>query len=164
MGVCELCGKNTENLCRIKVAQSEMKACSSCKSMGKEVRSRTNNQVLNYKFNKRKRESISYEIVENYSSLLNKALSRKGIVLKQLARAINIKESTLNKYFTGKIKPDNIISRKLENYLDISLLQEAVETRVENYLVDENEDEDIDQAGMSLGDLLKVQLEKQNKK
>ena len=110
-----------------------------------------------FKFKKNKYEKIQLDIVSNYLSLINSFLGKKGINLHQLARAVNVKESTLNKYFSGKIKLDIETAKKLENFFEIKLLEEVSEVNTADYMQSKDEDDDSNQS-LSLGDLIKKQL------
>lgn len=158
MAVCELCGKIVDKTITIQVAGTNMQSCFACKGLGKEVDLAPQGKDA-HSFYRRKKANVVMGVVENYSSVLNSALARKGLNLQQLARALNIKDSTLNKYFTGKLKPDVDTSRKLENFLEITILEEKEEVDPQDYLEESSEDS----STLSLGDLLKKQMEKENK-
>lgn len=158
MAVCELCGKIVDKTITIQVAGTNMQSCMSCKGLGKEVDVAPQGKNA-HSFYRRKKANVILGVVDNYSSILNSALARKGFNIQQLGRAVNIKESTLNKYFTGKLKPDVDTSRKLENFLEITILEEKEEVNPQDFLDDSTEDS----SSLSLGDLLKKQMEEKNK-
>jgi putative transcription factor len=152
MAVCELCGSQSQALTPIKVAGSTMSVCNSCKSMGKEQFSTQKSHT----FKRRIHEKTQEEVVSNYSSMINSALAKKGLQIQQLARMLNIKESTLNKFFTGKIKPDIETAKKLERFFEIRLVEE-VSSSSQNFSEDVFLDDD-DNSSLSLGDLIKKQM------
>jgi len=51
-------------------------------------------------------------------------MQKKGIDIHILARATNIRDSTLTKYTTNKIKPDIESAKKIEKFLSIELVKE----------------------------------------
>lgn len=155
MGTCELCGKQSEKLFDIRVAGTDMKACSACKGMGKSLEP-SPNKYHTFRHNV-KGQNIE-EVVSNYVSIINSALSKKGLNIHQLARAVNIKESTLNKYMTSKLKPDVSDARRLEKFLEVELLEEfeGGSSSVEDVMIDEGESS----SGSTLGDLIEKQLKK----
>lgn len=154
MGTCELCGKSSESLVNIKTAGTNMNVCYNCKNMGKETEKKENKTFM---FKKNKYEQTQLDVVSNSLSLINSSLAKKGINLHQLARAINVKESSLNKYFSGKIKLDLDIARKLENFFEIKLLEEIETINPRDYMQNED-DENNSSQNLSLGDLIKKQL------
>ena len=155
MVTCEMCGKEG-NISRVSVEGTSMAVCDSCKSMGKSSEDYSSNN--SHTFRKRTKTQVKDEVVVNFSSLINSSMAKKGFTAHQLARVINIKESSLNKYLSGKIKPDIDVARKIENFLEIKIV-EQVEGSEQIDTTDIIVDSD-DTTGLSLGDLIKKQLEK----
>jgi putative transcription factor len=56
-----------------------------------------------------------------FPKIIRDARNKKGITHDQLGQKINEKVTLLKKVETGTIKPDEILSKKLENYLGIKL-------------------------------------------
>jgi len=149
MTSCEMCGKEG-GLSKVQVAGTKMNLCSSCSIHGK-TEEKSNSGVSFYK---RKREEIlEKEVVSNAVQLIQKKLSVKDMNVHHLARAINIKESSLQKYMSGKIKIDLQAASKIEFFLEIKITEEAKTVSVDDYLQEEDEP-------LSLGDLIKKQLGK----
>lgn len=147
-----MCGKHAP-LTATKVAGSTMQLCNSCKGHGSVEKNVPTSKV----FYKSKKELPKEHVVDNYQSKIMKALSEKGYNAHQLARAISLKESSLNKFLTGKLHPDINTAKRIENFLEISLVEESTsQAPVEDFLVDDEEE----QTGTSLGDLLKKELNK----
>ena len=153
MATCEMCGAQVNSLISVKVAGSIMKVCNSCKSMGTQMEVRQNN--LSHTFMKTKKTKVFEEVISDYASKIQSTIAKRGLNVHQLARAVNIKESTLTNYLKGKIKPDISDAKKLEKFLEISLVIESETSNShDSYLSSE-----VSSEGMSLGDLLKKQLE-----
>ena len=151
MNSCEMCGKNA-TLTTTNIAGSSMQLCNNCKRLGSVENQKPSSKSF---FKNKKKTQPTKQIVDNYSSVIAKALEEKGYNAHQLARAINLKESSLNKFLTAKLQPDLEIAKKIENFLEITLIEESTqEAPIEDYLVDEEEE----QPGNSLGDLIKKQL------
>jgi len=123
MGSCELCGKDSKKLIKVRIAGSEMKVCQNCKSKGKVLEE--DNSVSSHTFYHRKkdRSQVDFILIKNYVSLINSGMARKKLTPHHVSRAINIKESTLSKILTGKFKPEISIINKLEHFLDIKLIE-----------------------------------------
>lgn len=56
-----------------------------------------------------------------FPMIIRNARNKKGITHDQLGQKINEKVTLLKKIETGNIKPDGILSKKLENFLGIKL-------------------------------------------
>lgn len=180
MASCEFCGKKNVQLFTVEVAGSRAKACSDCKHLGKVVEEPVKN--MNTQFNKNMKGSYSQhsndntnrisktktslvlELVPNYTSIIHSALAKKNMNLHQLARVLNIKESTLNKYFSGKIQPDENIAKKLERFFEISILKESEDIESTKISLQDNMLESDENVELSLGDLLQKELKKKNLK
>lgn len=156
MATCESCGTNAPNLYKVKIAGSVMNVCGKCRKMGKDLDEKKSAPA--YTFKHKKKDVVLEEVVNNYPSLINSALTKKGLNFHQLAKVLNIKESTINKYVTGKIKPDVETAKRIEKFLEIKLTEEVdeIETSVDVEVVDEDEKS----SGTTLGDLLKKQMGK----
>jgi uncharacterized protein (TIGR00270 family) len=152
MASCEMCGGDA-SLQPVKVAGSLMKLCSSCSVHGKSLQ----NETTSVSFYKRKKEVKEYQINDDAIETIQKKLSQKGWDVHQLARAISIKESTLQKYMTKKLKLDLENARKIEKFLEISLVSEVSSQSIEDFIEDEDT---LESQAPSLGDMLKEQLNK----
>lgn len=157
MSTCELCGTSVNySLLSVKIAGGLVSVCKGCKEMGTAVDSIPTN--LSHTFRRRKNEVLTKEeVVKNFNSVVNSSLAKKGLNIQQLARMLNIKESTLNKMLTGKIQPDIQTAKRLENFFEIKLV-EIVDVDNEDFsdsIVSES-----DTTAVTLGDLLKKAKEK----
>ena len=151
---CEMCGSDVNSVVNIRVAGSIVRACSSCKSMGKEVDGPSVGQS-SHTFYKKSRNNLGEEsVVENYASILSSAISRKGLNTHQAARLTNIKESTLNKFLTSKLKPDVDIAKRLERFFEITLLERVSGGSVDSFINDDKS------SNLTLGDMIRDQLNK----
>jgi len=151
MATCEMCGSVVNSTTTIKVAGTNMQACEKCKHLGKPVE-RSPDADYSHTFRKSKKMKSTVEVVSNFNSILSKALAKKGMSIKQLAMALNIKESTLNQYASGKIKPDIGTAQKIERFLEVSITEEVGETDPAEFMSDESLGSGDE--GLSLGDML----------
>jgi len=62
-----------------------------------------------------------------FPKVIRDARNKKGITHDQLGQKINEKVTLLKKVETGTIRPDEILSKKLENFLGIKLYINANE-------------------------------------
>ncbi len=91
----------------------------------------------------------SYSLVENYGLLVKNARERMGLSHEELGAKLGEKASVIRKIEQGKLKPDNVLVKKLEYFLKIKLLMPS--TEVEVVTVPKVEDTQ----GLTIGDLLK---------
>lgn len=159
MESCELCGK-VASLSKAKVAGTTMELCSSCRSHGVLENKTPKSKV----FRKTSKGMSSEFVVSNFHEVISSALQKKGLNSHQLAKAINLKESSLHKFLTGKLSPDIETAKRIGAFLEVNVIETAPSSsEMEEFIVDED-DQDDEEVTNSLGDLLKEQLQKKNKK
>ncbi len=91
----------------------------------------------------------SYTLIENYGLLVKSARERMGLSPEELGVKLGEKASVIRKIEQGKLKPDNVLAKKLEHFLKIKLLVSS--TEIKPVSVSKVEDE----RGLTIGDLLK---------
>lgn len=156
MATCELCGSNVNSLTPIKIAGSYMKVCPKCKGMGNQVEKMPEKA---HTFKRKAKKNVTEEVVSDFVKKLNEGMKKKNINFHQLAKTLNIKESSITKYLSGKIKPDVETARMFERYFEIKFLEE-VEDSSKDYEDVNNLMEAEELSEVTLGDLLKKQMEK----
>jgi len=149
MATCEMCGKETTALKASSVAGSNVMVCSSCCVMGT---MKKNSERKSHSFKKHKHDELNLEVASNYAQIIQQGINRKHLTPHQVARAVNVKESSLSHYLKGQIKPDILISKKFESFLGIKLVfeVEGSSVNVEDFKVTPDDNE----ADLSLGDML----------
>jgi len=65
---------------------------------------------------------MEYELVEDFGTRIKKAREELGLKIEHIAKAINIKTSTLSKIEAGKIVPSYEVARALEKTLDVKII------------------------------------------
>jgi putative transcription factor len=78
--------------------------------------------IVRKRVRSRKPEELELELVEDYSQQIRLARERLSLSHKNLGRKIGEKVSVLQKLETGKMSPDQTLTRKLEHALRIKLL------------------------------------------
>ncbi len=154
MAYCEMCGASTNKLSKTKVAGSLMNLCDNCSKLGSKI----DNPNLNRTFYiKKKIEEDNFDLVDNYSSKINSALSKRGITIHHLARALNIKESTLHKVLNNKFDLEIDLARRIEKFLEIKLVIEVSE-KDNSVNIEELTNIESEKNNLNLADLIKQQL------
>lgn len=152
MVICEITGKETKNPVKIQLAGSILTVDRSQQHLGKLIEEQKRDVSHTFYKSKKKQEEVG-DVVSNYFSLISKALAQKQLTAKHAARAVNIKESTLQKYVSGKLKPDTNHAKILEKFLGITLFEEHKESKNESFDVNSVMTEE--SSGNTLGDLIK---------
>lgn len=134
---CEVCGRKIfGNPFRVVIEGAKLTVCGECSKHGEiifEEEAKPKLQVPRQasapgqvKFQIRKpietRMDTSQELVEDFDSRIRQAREKMGLSQEELGKRINEKVSLLRKIETGKIKPDYVLSAKLEHILKIKLL------------------------------------------
>lgn len=140
MATCEICGKETENRWIVKVDNSELKACSDCKSHGKVIRKIKKKRKKPKKKKKtkkkksnRKKKRKKKELAEGYGEKVKKAREKAGMKQEELAKKIKEKESRIRKIEKEGIMPSEATIRKLEEELEIGLYEKTKDIDTKEY-------------------------------
>lgn len=130
---CEMCGKG-EKLIEAVVEGVVMHVCGNCSKFGNVVPLQPT--IVNEE-NKRvqerarvKQDDLTEGIVDDYSKIVKGGRERKGLKQEELAKEIAEKESLIHSIESGHIKPSFKTAKKLEVYLNISLI-EKYEKKIE---------------------------------
>ena len=144
---CEICGKNFENLERAIVEGVMMGVCSNCAKFGKIIPVRKP-LIEPKRIIPVQTKEVMEDIVTDYAELIKKGRERKGLKQEGLAKDIAEKESVISKVESGSLKPSFILAKKLEQFLDIKLIEFLEEKKQVNLNLKNNE--------LTIGDLLKL--------
>ncbi|WP_421077048.1 multiprotein bridging factor aMBF1 [Methanothermococcus sp. Ax23] len=157
---CELCGKEVNKLTPVRIEGVEMQVCDECAKFGVAPKSysRKPKTVLGRgapqtkKTNRPKRDLFDSLkiIVEDYGDVIKEARMKKGMDLKELAKRVGIKESTLHKIERNELEPEEKYVKRLEKELNISLYEEGEQ----DYNASSSRDE------FTLGDFVKIKKRK----
>ena len=134
---CEICGKPVpeNNPIRAKIEGSVMIVCKECSKLGKVQKAPPKPKFVKQNKNKRptttrnkvysRNEEPSEELIEDFSMEVRKAREAKNWSREDLGKKINERVSVINRIETGKMTPDTKLTKKLENILDIKLLEKV---------------------------------------
>lgn len=129
---CEVCGNPVYGpVNTVQIDGSTLQVCSSCARLGKPIRPKKESSrqpspkpAVNLKPSKIVEE---LELKEDYHKVIKQAREKLGLSQEALGRKINEKPSVIKLLESGKLKPDNMLARKLEHFLKVQLLVPAVE-------------------------------------
>lgn len=133
---CEICGKPVpeNNPIRAKIEGSVMVVCKECSRLGKiqkappkpkfvkqeKTKKQTNTRSRNYS----RRDEPTDELIEDFNVEIRKARESKNWSREDLGKKINERVSVIARIETGKMTPDNNLTKKFEKALNIKLLEE----------------------------------------
>lgn len=120
---CDMCGKESK-LFPTSIENSTLNVCSSCSKYG---------TIKKQKILDKRIDEIpeTTEVLsENFNSEIRHARESKNLKQKELASKISIKESLLHNIESGKHKPDDILIKKFENFLNIHLTEKVKEEKI----------------------------------
>ena len=142
---CELCGKKTDHLKKVKIDGAVMAVCSDCEKFGIPLENYRNKPVIN-SISTHSRSSISakpvfipqqkprkkvtkeadideLEIVPDYAVLIRETREKTGMTQDEFAAKIKEKRTSIAAIERGSLKPDIKTARKIELFLKIKLVE-----------------------------------------
>jgi len=84
--------------------------------------------------------------------LVKNAREHMGLSHEELGTKLGEKASVIRKIEQGKLKPDNVLARKLEHFLKIKLLTPLTELKAVSV-------SKVEEEGLTIGDLLKKKID-----
>jgi len=165
---CEVCGNKIHGKpYRVIIEGAKLTVCNECSKLGKIIHEEAKFESLPLKptfpitkiQSKKPLETkieTPQELVENFGLKIRHAREKLGFSHEQLGKRINEKVSVLRKIETGKMKPDDVLTAKLEHALKIKLLAPASGEKISSTKVSAPVSRTL-----TLGDL--IQLNKKDK-
>ena len=141
---CEICGKpvSETNPTRAKIEGSVVVVCKECAKLGtiqktppkpKFQKNKKEKSNVQPKRNYRNDEPTE-ELIENYNTAVRNARESKNWSREDLGRKINERLSVINRIESGKMTPDNKLTKKLEKALNITLFEDVNDVDLNQYL------------------------------
>ena len=147
---CEVCGRQiNENLKTVVIEGTIFRVCSQCSRRGKPYDpgiTKTSKPSLNSSIQSRFRQPLAKNqpvvkkraypnnriqltdetfLSQDFGRMIREARMKKGFTHEQLGIRMSEKASLLKKVETGALKPDELLAKKLERYLQIKLYVSA---------------------------------------
>ncbi|MCL4325892.1 MAG: multiprotein bridging factor aMBF1 [Candidatus Thermoplasmatota archaeon] len=139
--VCEICGKDTEDLKKIMVEGTLLFVCSTCIKFGKPVIEQTSKRTtINVGVHsdiKKIDSSANFGghnidvldeagkivLTDNYGMIIKKAREKMNLSQEQLGQKINEKKSVIANIENNELEPDTKLIKKLEKILNVKLTE-----------------------------------------
>lgn len=143
---CEICGKPVpeNNPIRAKIEGTVMVVCKECSKLGKIQKAppkpkyvkqeKSKRQTKNRNKNYSRRDEPTDELIEDFNVEIRKARESKNWSREDLGKKINERVSVITRIETGKMTPDNKLTKKFEKALNIKLLEEMNNDDLNQYV------------------------------
>jgi putative transcription factor len=132
---CEICGSSIRGEVQaVNIDGGVFRVCNSCSRLGKPARlpKPVSTLASNAQGSFASSSSIGanpislpeeeLELRQDFNKVIKVAREKSGMSQEELGRKINEKPSVISHLEVGKLKPDNVLARKLEHALKIQLL------------------------------------------
>ena len=155
---CEICGRQvSDNPTRAKIEGSVMIVCDECAKLGKiqkappKPKFRKSNKPKKTKKTKQNysKNEPKEELIEDFNIQIRKARESKNLSREDLGHKIYEKVSVINRIESGKMIPDVRLTKKLEDALNIKLLENVEELDLSKYTGNSAQ-------GRTLGNVVKI--------
>ena len=161
--LCEMCGSESASLEPRRVSGSVLRVCISCAGMGKQTSYRESvghrafvAQTLEKREQKTRYKDFSSDdkvLITNFGDVVRKAREKKGLDHVSLAMKISEKKSIITSVESGNMKPNEKLIKKLESFLNISLMEDVSDSTSSSYKA-------VSKKNLTMGDLINQALEK----
>jgi len=133
---CEICGRHIERGKKVRVEGSVVITCDECSKCGEIIGLVSSHEVEKPSPKVEEKKEVVFELegeelVDNYPELIRKAREKRGMKQEELARLINEPASLIHRIEIGKMEPDPQMARKLQQRLNIRLLQKPEVTDIQ---------------------------------
>ena len=142
---CEICGKpvSETNPTRAKIEGSVVVVCKECAKLGTIQKAPPKPKFQQNKKGKRKNtqpkrnyrnDEPTDELIEDYNIAVRNAREAKNWSREDLGKKINERVSVINRIESGKMTPDNKLTKKLEKALNITLLENVNDVDLNQFM------------------------------
>jgi len=119
---CEICGNSlTERAFMIQIEGAKFRVCNSCAKLGSPLR---NKKAIKLEVKKTSNyfEEPLLELRKDYNKVIKQAREKLNLSQEQLGNRINEKPSVIRLLESGRLKPHDQLTKKLEHALKIKIL------------------------------------------
>ena len=147
---CEICGRQvSDNPKKAKIEGSVMIVCDECAKLGKIQKAPPKPKFRKSNKPKKNKDEPKEELVEDFNVKIRKARESKNLSREELGQKIYEKVSVINRIESGKMIPDIRLTKKLENALNITLIENVEELDLSKYTGNPSQ-------GRTLGNVVKI--------
>ncbi|MFH1240430.1 MAG: multiprotein bridging factor aMBF1 [Candidatus Diapherotrites archaeon] len=162
---CEICGTERGRFFKMNFEGSDLIACENCSNYGtnkkpileniKPKKSFAQSQVQQYRpqIQMKKFPESEHVLVSDFGQKIRKAREKRNMTIEELGKLLYTKASEVNRFESGSLKPSDNLIKKLENILEIKLMETISAEDFEDYSSSENE-------SMTLEDMLMKKMKR----
>ena len=126
--ICEICGNSIRGYAdSVEVDGAVFSVCTICSKLGKSVSKpkehqfqRPNKSITGSTY--KTYEETEMELRRDFNKVIKTAREKKGLSQEELGQKISEKISVIRHLESGTLKPNDVLSRKIERFLAIQLL------------------------------------------
>lgn len=156
--ICEVCGKNVPRLRKVLIEGAILNVCDDCAKLGtpiekpvakvKETVSAPVHQIKHYEEKHSKKDLLDEEmvLVEDFGERVKQARIAMNLSLEDAAKKLQEKKNVLSKIERNEMKPDRELTKKLEKFFNIKLMEKITTLPGEEKTVKNS---------LTLGDMIK---------
>ncbi len=152
MPTCEICGRKTNKLYKVKIEGTEMLVCENCKKYGEVISEVTEPKPVKKITRPKPKVEKEEIVVENYAEVIRKIREKLGLTQADFAKKLGERESLMRKIEDGKLVPTIQLAKKIEKEFGVHLVEEVDATE---YSVKSHEKEEV-----TLGDVVNLKVRK----
>lgn len=126
--ICEICGNPIRGYAdSVEVDGAVFSVCTTCSKLGKSVSKPKEHQFQRPKIpitgsTYKTYEENEMELRRDFNKIIKTAREKKGLSQEELGQKISEKISVIKHLESGTLKPNDILSKKIERFLTIQLL------------------------------------------
>lgn len=151
---CEICGKK-EKLLKTKIEGTILNVCKTCSKYGSGIQNISEKKYhKKIKYNSANEDSLEESIVSNYNIIVKNKREKLNLKQEDLAKQINEKISVIQHIENKKLEPSLKLSKKLERFLNIKLIEKFKS----NYKINTEHNDEV----LTLGDIIKYKKKTQS--
>jgi len=145
MPICEMCGSE-DSLVKAEIEKTVLTVCTECSKYGTILKRAPEQRKVQHTYTLPGADSTEV-LIDNFSEVIKKKRESMNITQEELAKKINEKVSLIHKMETGNFEPSEKLTKKLESFLSLKL----IDSSPENVQMDKTKS-----SSYTLGDFIKV--------
>lgn len=160
---CEICGTERGGFFKIDFEGSELIVCGECSDYGTKKKPILEGIKPKKSFIQQHRPQIQMKklpaservLVSDFGQIIRKAREKRNMTIEELGKVLYTKASEINRFESESLKPNDQLIKKLENVLEIELIETVSAEDYDDYISSENE-------SMTLEDMLMKKMKQKN--
>ena len=120
---CEICGRTIYGQpILIEVDGAMLRVCGYCAKLGLPIKQKSKKKSIGKEVKKLELKEPELILRKDYNKVIKQAREQMGLSQEQLGMKISEKPSVIKLLESGKLKPDDVLIKKLTHFLKVKLL------------------------------------------